>query len=273
MDDGSEAAEAIERAALADLHASAAPELRERLGLRLEEVGGALISVAAAEPSILLNRALGLGFHQPASPEMVERIVEIYRQAGVARFFVQVTPDARPEELPAWLRAAGLEEARRWMKFTRGTTPPPEPSTSLEVREIGPEHAADFARIAAAGFDLLKPTEALVAGLIGQPGWNVYMSFEGDVPAGTGALLIRNGVAYLDWGATDPAFRRRGGQGAVIARRVREAIGHGCRLMVTTTGEAVPGDPQHSYRNIQRAGFEEAYLRANWAPPRRVDQP
>ncbi len=27
------------------------------------------------------------------------------------------------------------------------------------------------------------------------------------------------------------------------------------------TGEAVPEDPQHSYSNILRAGFSEAYLR------------
>jgi hypothetical protein len=32
------------------------------------------------------------------------------------------------------------------------------------------------------------------------------------------------------------------------------------------TGEAVPGDKQHSYRNIQKAGFKEAYLRENWIP-------
>jgi hypothetical protein len=32
------------------------------------------------------------------------------------------------------------------------------------------------------------------------------------------------------------------------------------------TGEAVPGDPQHSYGNIVKAGFAEAYLRENWVP-------
>ena len=30
------------------------------------------------------------------------------------------------------------------------------------------------------------------------------------------------------------------------------------------TGEAVPGDAQHSYSNILRAGFAESYLRENW---------
>lgn len=92
------------------------------------------------------------------------------------------------------------------------------------------------------------------------------MSFAGDVPAGTGALLLKDGVAHLDWGVTHPEFRRRGGQSAVLARRIGDALALGCDLLVTTTGEAVPGDPQHSYNNILRTGFEEAYLRENWAP-------
>jgi len=28
----------------------------------------------------------------------------------------------------------------------------------------------------------------------------------------------------------------------------------------------VPGDPQHSYANIKRCGFQETYLRENWQP-------
>jgi hypothetical protein len=35
------------------------------------------------------------------------------------------------------------------------------------------------------------------------------------------------------------------------------------------TGEAVPGDPQHSYRNLLRGGFRELTLRQNYlvTPP------
>jgi hypothetical protein len=40
----------------------------------------------------------------------------------------------------------------------------------------------------------------------------------------------------------------------------------GCSVLFTMTGEDVPGDAQHSYRNIMRAGFREGCLRDNWAP-------
>ena len=49
-------------------------------------------------------------------------------------------------------------------------------------------------------------------------------------------------------------------------------IGHGYKVYdlasFTATGEEVPGDPQHSYANILRMGFEEGYIRENFAPPR-----
>ena len=92
------------------------------------------------------------------------------------------------------------------------------------------------------------------------------MSFDGDTPAGTGALYMRAGIAYLDFGATSPDFRRRGSQSALLSTRLRAALDAGCSEIVTMTGEAVPGDAQHSYHNIQKAGFAEAYLRENWVP-------
>ena len=264
--------EEIERLALADLHAAAPEDLRQRLGLRLEEIEGALVSIAAAEPSILLNRTLGLGLDRPATATAVERITQAYLDAGIGRFFVQLVPGARPADLlQDWLGAAGLVEARAWMKFTRDASSPPAPLPSpaaLDVRPIGPEHGPDFARIAARAFDLSPAAEPLIAALALRPGWHLYMSFAGDRPAGTGALFVAGEVGYLDWGATDPTHRRQGGQSAVLRRRIQDAPAQGCRSLVTTTGEAVPGDPQHSYRNIERVGFQAAYRRANWAPPR-----
>ena len=92
------------------------------------------------------------------------------------------------------------------------------------------------------------------------------MSFDRDIPAGTGAMYMRDGMAYLDFGATHPDFRRRGAQTGVLNTRIRDAFAAGCTMIVTMTGEAVPGDEQHSYKNIIKAGFKESYLRENWIP-------
>ena len=77
--------------------------------------------------------------------------------------------------------------------------------------------------------------------------------------------------AGLDFGATAPAFRQQGSQSALMAARIAHAASLGCHTLMTCTGEDVPGDPQHSYSNILRAGFEPTYLRENFAPPKQAD--
>ena len=117
-----------------------------------------------------------------------------------------------------------------------------------------------------AAFDFETGFQPAIAALVDADNWHAYMSFDGETPAGTGALYMRAGTAYLDFGATSPACRRRGSQSALLHTRLSAALDAGCSEVVTMTGEAVPGDAQHSYRNIQRAGFAEAYLRENWIP-------
>lgn len=258
--------ERIEAAGVEALHAAASDELRTRLGLRLERIEGTLVSIAAADPSILLNRTIGLGLTEPATADGIERVCAAYREHGIDRFYLGVHPDARPDRIEQLLDDAGLEPDRGWMKFERGPDPAPTAESNLAVREIGEEHADEFGRIAAAGFGLTPEAAGLIRGLIDRAGYHLYMTFDGDTPAGTGLVYIDGTYAWFDWAATDPEFRQRGSQRALLARRIQHAMDAGCTRLMTATGEAVPGDPQHSYHNIEWAGFEPKFVRENWSP-------
>jgi GNAT superfamily N-acetyltransferase len=262
--------DAIERAALEDMHAAAGPALAARLGLAGATEDGAFVSVAGALPpsAVVVNRTIGLGLATPASRAGVERFVGRYRAAGVRRYFVHVHPEARPAELPGWLADLGLEPARGWMRFRRGRSRPPAAATSLTVRSAKAADAEAFAGIECDAFDLGAAAAPWLARLVGRPGWHVFMSFAEAMPAGAGVLFVKDRLGWCDWGATAPAFRGRGSQSALLARRIAHALDLGCRLIGTETGEAVPGDPQHSYRNIERAGFEPTGVRPNWALPK-----
>jgi GNAT superfamily N-acetyltransferase len=264
-------AEAVERAALEALHAAAPECLRADLGLRCARVGTALVSIAGGVPAsgIVANRTIELGLEAAEREETVARIAALYREAGVERYFLHLHPEAKPRELGGWLAGQGLEKARGWMKFQRGREAPPEAETTLQVRPAGPGDGPAFGRIAADAFDLGEEAAPWLAAMAGHPGWRLYMTFDGETPAGTGGLFVQDGVGWLDWGATAPAFRRRGSQSALLRRRILDALDMGCRLILTETGEEVEGDPQHSYKNILRMGFREAYVRENYAPLRR----
>ncbi len=208
--------ESIERTALADLHAAAPEETRRDLGLSLENIGAAMVSIARNEPNILLNRAIGLGVEGPDTRETVEAIVSRYAEKGVERYFLHLHPEAKPSGLREWVVGTGLLRARGWMKFHREAAPPPEMESALHVRRIGTDHAIDFGRIVAQCFDLGEAAVPMLSALAERPGWHLYMSFAGGEPAGAGAMFVKDGAAWLDMGATLPAFRRRGGQGAVM---------------------------------------------------------
>ncbi len=261
-------AEEIERAALEDLHEAATPELRASLGIDSRTIGSAFVSMARALPTsaIVINRAIGLGVRTPETEDTIREIVAAYRSAGVARYFVQVHPDARPQQLGGWLLEHGLERARGWQKFSRGRDPVPDPRTDLTIREIGASHGAEMAAILSDAFDLGDRARPWLARLPARDRWRIFMTFDGDSPAGTGALFIDGDLAWTDFGATAPAFRQRGSQSALLRHRVQYALDRGCRQVFTCTGEAVPGDPQHSYSNILKAGFKEDYVRPNYAP-------
>lgn len=259
--------ERLEREAVEALHAAADVPLKQALGLGLIEVGDALVSIATHEPSILLNRAIGLGLDEPTEPETLARIQDVFRRAGVENYFLHLHPDARPDGLRASIEAAGLVKRRGWMKFSRGGDAPPDAESDLRIERISPEHAEAFGRIAADGFGMSEEAIPLLASIVDKPNWHVYVSFDGDTPAGTGVLFVDDGYGWLDWGATSPEFRRRGGQRAILARRIRDGLDLGCKMLFTETGEAVEGDPQHSYHNIEWAGFHPDYVRENYGPP------
>lgn len=232
----------------------------------LVPVGDALCSVSASEPSILVNRVFGLGSKDRPTLEQLVEIRETYLEAGILRFFLHVLPEVLDPGLESLLSDAGYMRYRGWMKFARRPDPVPPAATDLTVRRIFAEEADHFADIVAAAFDFLPTSRPALAKLADASGWWLYMSFEGDEPAGTGGLFMADGVGYLDWAATVPAFRRRGSQSAILAMRLKDAFATGCERVITMTGEAVPGDEQHSYGNISKAGFEESYLRENWIP-------
>jgi GNAT superfamily N-acetyltransferase len=266
----SDEAEVIERAVLEDIHRAVPRRIAEHLGVRSFECGAALVSLAAGLPAeaILINRTIGLGTASPATETSVGEIVAAYADAGIRRYFVHRHPQSKPGNLAQWLRAAGLERARSWQKFARSPSPLASRSTELDIRPVDRAQGEDFARIVCAAFDLGEAAIPWFAEIPGRPNWHVFMSFSDGVPAGTGALFVKDGIAWFDFGATAPAFRKRGSQGALLARRIAHACDLGCRKLLTCTGEAVPGDPQHSYRNLLKAGFQESCLRENYAPPR-----
>ena len=81
------------------------------------------------------------------------------------------------------------------------------------------------------------------------------MAFDAGRPVATATLCVFEDLGYLMAAATAESHRRRGAQQALIARRIERAAQIGCSKLVAETLHVL----EHSYRNLLRAGFQEAY--------------
>jgi GNAT superfamily N-acetyltransferase len=227
------------------------------------ETGGAtVLRVPEVPESPMLNRVVGLGVESAATEADVDEALAAMG-TGVT-FYVAVAPGARPVELPEWLRARGLEPGWGWMVFRRDVKPPASAATNLGVVEVATvEHAEAFGHVVRASYELPETIEPRLARMRAA-GWQCWVAFDGDEPAGAGALFAAEGVAYLGFAGTLPEHRGKGAQSALLAARIRRAAELGCDLVITETGERSGDRPSNSYRNILRAGFTEDAVTANW---------
>lgn len=258
-----EIAESIEAYSMEEMVAALAPEVAARYGVCVERIGSTVVQAATQIDVPFFNRVVGLGLTEPVTEATLDAIAWTFRGASV-RFLVQMSPEALSEPLHARLEARGWARKDNWAQMIRGVEPPPEIPTDLRIERIGPAHAQPYAEVLLPAFDMPPEYDVFVLGLIGRAGWHCYAAFDGDTLVATGALLVRGEVGYLTFGATRATHRRRGAQGAIMARRIRDAGALGCRWLVTTAVEDTPDHPNPSYHNMLRTGFLLAYLRPNY---------
>lgn len=247
-------AEALSAGVYRSIHPAGAVELDGVVALRMP----------AAPASPMLNRVVGLGLEAPATEAQLDAAVAL--MAGL-RFYVSVSPAARPPELGSWLAARGFEPGWGWMQFVRGVEAIESPPTALEVVQIGAGHVADYARIVRTAYGLPPAVEPALAAVPKQEGWTCWLALADGEPAGAAALFVDGDAGYLGIAATASEHRGKGAQTALLATRIRRARELGCARVFTETGERRPDRPSDSYRNILRAGFRELHVVANWLSP------
>lgn len=253
MSDESRLVEGVEAAGWADLVRACPPPLAQALGLRVIEAPGAASTMAPRMPIPLFNRSFGW-----QSPEDWQAALKRHRDSGAADFFLQPPPWAT-----RGFDADGLRPRGRWVKTIRGREPLAEMPTTLRIAETRRRDGEAFAAAAVGGFGMPPALAPWLVAMVGRPGWRTYIGWDGEQPVAAGALYTRGETAWCGLGATLPSHRGRGGQCALLARRVADSLAQGCRVVVTETDEDNP-----SFRNMMRTGFRVVHFRDNWGPPR-----
>lgn len=234
-------------------------------GVALRDFGPVQAQVVGGLPAAgMLNMALGATDPKALEDGHLAAAVEWMGAQGVPPRIPLTPSTPATAAAEVWLREHGFEPGYAWMRFVRDAHPPRfrEPR-GIEVAEVEGPAEAPFATIVATGFG----APAWAAGLFdlpGRAGWRCYVALVDGLAQACAAMRIEGQIAEFGMAATLEPARGRGCQLALLRRRIVDAGAAGCRLLFVETGERVPDRPSTSYRNILRAGFEEAYLRPNW---------
>jgi len=262
-------ADEAEAVAFADLYAAAPQALRERLGLRVENIADATLLLAPGLPDSMFNRAMGLGLRSEADASRVEAIAAAYRGAKCTRWWLHWNPHSLPSGFAQQLATMGFTQpARRsWAKVLRGTQAAPAVATDLGIAPAAREQVGDVMHAITTAFEMPPFMAGWLASLQTRPSWRLYAVTDGARAVGGGCLYLSGDLAWLGMGAVLPSHRRRGGQGALMARRIADAIEAGARHIVTETGEPIADEPNPSLANMKRCGFVTVASRLNFAGP------
>jgi GNAT superfamily N-acetyltransferase len=178
-------------------------------------------------------------------------LIDLFTAQGVNRFFVWLSPGPDMDLVRRWLEQSEFTRLRRtgYPTLCRSAGSPLHFRTDLEVREVSAEE------IVAARDQLGQTMWPEYARPAGKPGFFHYLAYDGRCPVAIAALAIFEDLGYLMAAATVESHRKRGAQQALIARRIERAEQIGCSMLVSETLYMI----EHSYRNLQRAGFQDVY--------------
>ena len=255
-----ERAEAKANAAFVESRARTTPSL----GAEWRDVGGAYAMFDGVGSP--LTQTFGLGLFSPPTDEQLEVIEGFYRERG-ADVFHEVSPLADPAVLALLgdrgYRPIELTSVMHMRLTGQRIARAHEPSPELRVRVVDSGDATIWAETSARGWGETPELSAFILefGRIsaGADGTVCFVAELAGQPIAAAALGMHHGVAILAGASTDPAFRGRGAQAALLDTRLRHATDAGYDLAMMG---AAPGSA--SQRNGERQGFRMAYTRIKW---------
>jgi GNAT superfamily N-acetyltransferase len=216
--------------------------------------GAAYVSISPAEQgpyaSANVNRIYLCGAEEGLTAAGLGHIADRFRQAGVDRYFVWLSPGPRMEVVRGWLEDAGMTRRPyvRHPTLARDAVPLPV-AARIEARAMTADEAKHLAE---RHQGIAWPDYVRSAGA---PGFHHFMAFDGGAPIATAVPYVLGDIGWLGTALTGEPFRGRGAQQALIAKRIETAAALGCRILISETLSFL----KVSLGNLQKAGFRTIF--------------
>ena len=261
------AIEAAEVRAWTDLYDAAPPDFAEAAGVGHTEIGRALVLRWAATGRRYFSRTVGLGVLEPATPRVVDRILDHYERAGIDEFLLQSLPHCQPARYEDWLLERGLTAFDRQDRVVRGGEPVSAlPADGLVVERVERESADEWSEFLQRIYRL--DTGPWLPELIERPGWHQYVAREdGRIVAARGMYIGADGTAW--WGMDGPVPGVMTGvyehDAALCAFMVEDGLARGAGGFIADIEAPSDDMDTPAYEYFGRLGFRRPYVRTHYA--------
>ncbi len=102
-------------------------------------------------------------------------------------------------------------------------------------------------------------TKASIAKWMGHPNWHLYVAYEKGQPISCAVLYRKDEFGFLLDAITPESFRGRGGQSALLLKRILDAKKIGIKQIFTHTEFG-----SISQKNMEKIGMRPSYFRSTW---------
>jgi len=258
-------AEGVEAEFMYQYVSNAPTSTREDLGIATTRLAGGVVMSVRDDQSGYWTKTLGLGFAEPVTAGLVDRVLDFYRAEGRTQAVVQIAPSVLPED---WDEIRARHELSPDATLIKLTCPVKEfradGHTDLRVERVDDARVDQWARVTLQGFGMPENLAEMMAAGVRSPGFHPFAVWDGDQMVATAVLFIRGDVASLNAATTLSTHRKRGAQSALLVERAKHAAQAGCRWIVAEAEQPARGTNNPSLNNMLRAGLRPLYSRVNW---------
>ena len=231
----------------------------------LERAGGLAVYGAPGSP---VNKVLGLGLGVEVTDDDLDAIEQFYAERGCP-VQIELCPLAAFDLAPRLTKRGYVLQAfeNELARVAPGELVPSPAGADISVEAGAGERP--WLEIVSEGFaapDRAMPGSPLPSDAVRAIGEVMRQFFHPEIvryvahvngqSGAAGLSFVSNGVLGIFGTATLPAFRRRGLQGAIVARAMNDARGKADLVIATTEPGSI------SQRTFERLGFRVIYTRA-----------
>ncbi len=246
---------------------SAAPKgVRTELGMATYRTADASFLACRQVPTVPFNRAFAIGPSWSSDHTQVVEGIHWLQQHAADGWVLQVDEERFAASADVLGQNGITQSLQGWVKLATGVNARGKPNDALVRAVDGEEGSHVFASLIIQGFGFPRSTFEWFRNLPLHEGWTCYVAYDEGVPCAAGALFVSGATAWFGVDTTIPAYRGKGLQLAIIARRLHDASARGVIFAMAETGRsAQSSDPDGpSFRNYKRLGFEVQHYSTNF---------